>query len=112
MSEMVLWEGTLPVERKLAKALELQCGTIHLVAEVARVAMDQVSDLHSYADYKVVTTLAAPGLTPRGASSSVEPTPLEDAARIYRTKIYLDGMTRITETAGGRIVGLTNELPG
>ena len=111
MTDMVLWEGKLPVERKLAKTLALHCGTIHLVAEVARVAMDQVSDLHGYAEYKVVTTLAAAELVQQGASSSVEPIPLEGAARSYRTKSYLDGMTRITETADARIVALANDLP-
>jgi hypothetical protein len=112
MSNIVLWEGKLPVARKVAQSLALQCSNMHLVAEVGKMAMDEVSDVHAFVEYKVRTTLDSVELLHRGTSSEEESTPLQEVGRVYRTRLYLDSMTRIAEATGAKIVALTDGFHG
>ena len=108
MKDVVLWEDKVPVTREVAKRTVLQCGTMRLVAEVAKLGIDEISDVHGYMEQKVVTTLHSVESLQGDVTSERESTPLQEIGRIYRTQVYLDNMTRIAEATGTKIVTLTN----
>jgi len=110
MAEVVVWQQTSPLAQYVQKQAARHIGNMQLIAEVAKVAMDEVSNIHGYAGYKVATTLVAAEVIQKVAASG-ELTPDLAAASQQQAEEYLAQMSQIAQSAGAKIVGSVDQLP-
>lgn len=73
-------------------------------ATIAKMAMDELSEVHGYSEYKVLTTLANAEALKENASKVIELSAAEMAEyRAIRRK-YLEQMNHLTEHAGAKVL--------
>lgn len=103
MSELVIWNTQLPVDQQVQAELVHHVDQMQLIAEVAKEAMDEISNIHGYAEYKTVTTLAAAEAIRKAATLNGTGA-IEEVAHKQRTLRYLERTNQIIELASGKIV--------
>ncbi len=103
--------GTQPglSDHRVATATEAQIERIQATTEAARVAIDEVSSIASYAEWKISTTLRAVQMA-KDAPVSKEMAD-EQAARQSRKDEYLARVQQIVSAATGSIAHIIEQRP-
>lgn len=108
MSKIAVWQGNLPANRKVAQELARQMGRMELVAEIAKGAMNEVSDIHGYGVYRAATALATGEMIKQAAGGV---TPEQQAALQQQGKRYLEVMGHIAGSASAKIALSVDKVP-
>ncbi len=109
MSNMIIpWQGNLPAERTASRELAQSVAGMQAMADVAMLAMEEVSAIQKYAAQKVAATLADAALS-KQILGDVRPE--QQAYFDYAESVYLRTVGRITATASQRIALAVDQVP-
>jgi hypothetical protein len=104
MNEIIPHTRNLPIiDQRVHRELARTNDQMRLIAERAKSAMDEISGVHTYAEYKLVTTLAAADLL-RKAGSAADSTPVAETAAYHQLReTYLAAMNQVAQNADVRV---------
>ena len=109
---VVVWQGNaIPVNAKSMRWLAGRVINIKQAGEVARSAVDEISDVYGYAEFKVITTLSAEDTIRKAAAASREISPAEQAALDLLRQAFLQRIAQITDHSGGITCLLADGIP-
>jgi hypothetical protein len=98
--DIIVRESKLPAKGKIQEIYLAQTQQMRLIAEAAQEAMDEVSNVHGYATFKTVSTLAAMEVLRKAALEGQAPETVPDGD--FREE-YKTLMKEITKIAGDQI---------
>jgi hypothetical protein len=111
MPEIIVWQEHPIAESNVAEQLRAHITSMRLAAAVAKAGMDGVSDIHAYAAFTGVASLAAGEAVRKQMAPDQGRSPLDEATYLFRNKKLLDTLNRIAEISGEVVVDLANNLP-
>jgi hypothetical protein len=105
-----LFEGKkLVLDRHMSRQLTRQLAQMERIAEITKASMDEIAEVHSYAEYKVITTLTAVRLLEQAANGSALASAEEAAAREALRLAFLQRIYEVTEAADEKILEIADQ---
>ena len=110
MGTAILKRANLAVATSATDVVE-HVNNMRIEATVAKLAMDELSDIYGYSDYKVHTTLLSAEVLKETSGKLFDLSASEMHEQRQRRHHYLEQMNRLTEAAGIRVLQRVASVP-